>query len=213
MPNEHAQLLARDTNGPVIQLLRNLQGPHGSEWLAAVNRFLRKENPWPPLEPLEIKQWLTLNLRRYATSKKLLRALKRADYSFYESSLGNRHWSEDFLIQTQDSEAKITKVSVYDLGFRVGGYFSEILTRAHDLELELLPVELLEITTALVALAYDDKPFHEILEIPVPGPSYGPSEVSIIGEGKVIKSYRRLGRDFILPETKMIFMCPKVGPV
>lgn len=42
----HAQLTARDIHGPYTQLLTNLQGENGQEWLSALNRFLRKENPW-----------------------------------------------------------------------------------------------------------------------------------------------------------------------
>lgn len=43
---KHAQLTARDIHGPYMQLLTNLQGDNGQEWLSALNRFLRKENPW-----------------------------------------------------------------------------------------------------------------------------------------------------------------------
>lgn len=42
----HAQLTAREIHGPYVQLLTNLQGENGSEWLEALNLFLRKENPW-----------------------------------------------------------------------------------------------------------------------------------------------------------------------
>ncbi len=42
----HAQLTARDIHGPYAQLLTNLVGNNGEEWLLALNRFLRKENPW-----------------------------------------------------------------------------------------------------------------------------------------------------------------------
>ena len=42
----HAQLTAREIHGPYKQLLTNLQGDNGQEWLDALNRFLRKENPW-----------------------------------------------------------------------------------------------------------------------------------------------------------------------
>ena len=43
---DHAQLTVRDIRGPYTQLLINLQGENGSEWLEALNTFLRKENPW-----------------------------------------------------------------------------------------------------------------------------------------------------------------------
>ena len=42
----HAQLTAREIHGPYVQLLTNLQGEEGQEWLKALKRFLRKENPW-----------------------------------------------------------------------------------------------------------------------------------------------------------------------
>lgn len=44
---KHAQLTARDIHGPFMQLLTNLQGDDGQQWLNALNKFLRKENPWP----------------------------------------------------------------------------------------------------------------------------------------------------------------------
>jgi hypothetical protein len=43
---DHAQLTAREIHGPCTQLLTNLGGENGQEWLTALNRFLRKENPW-----------------------------------------------------------------------------------------------------------------------------------------------------------------------
>ncbi len=44
--SNHAQLTARDIHGPFVQLLTNLQGDNGREWLDALNRFLRKEPCW-----------------------------------------------------------------------------------------------------------------------------------------------------------------------
>ncbi len=44
--SEHAQLMVRDIRGPFSQLLVNLSGDNGQEWLNALQWFLRKENPW-----------------------------------------------------------------------------------------------------------------------------------------------------------------------
>jgi hypothetical protein len=46
---DHTLLTAREIHGPYMQLLTNLQGDNGHEWLDALKRFNRKENPW--LEP------------------------------------------------------------------------------------------------------------------------------------------------------------------
>lgn len=43
---DHALLTARDIHGPYMQLLTNLQAQYGREWLDALKRFNRKENPW-----------------------------------------------------------------------------------------------------------------------------------------------------------------------
>ena len=43
---DHALLTARDIHGPYMQLLTNLQGENGEEWLKALNFFLRKEEAW-----------------------------------------------------------------------------------------------------------------------------------------------------------------------
>lgn len=210
MPNEHAQLLARDTNGPVIQLLRNLQGPNGIEWLAATNRFLRKENPWPLYEPPEIKLWKSLNLRQYATYKILYSVLRRAQFSL-DSTI--HAWeSGDIEVKPKTSRLKITKISVYDLGFRVGGTFLSILTQARSLGLEPFSTDL-HLVAAFVAIASKEKKHGEVLEIPAPDQPYSSSEVFIIGEGKRIKGHRRRQEDFISPETIMVFKCPKISSV
>ena len=51
---EHAQLTAREIRDPYTQLLVNLSGDNGDEWLAALKRFLRKENPWMKPNDLSI---------------------------------------------------------------------------------------------------------------------------------------------------------------
>lgn len=50
MSDKHALLTARDIHGPYVQLLTNLQGENGREWLDALKKFLRKENPFPKSE-------------------------------------------------------------------------------------------------------------------------------------------------------------------
>lgn len=44
--NSSTLLSAREIHGPYVQLLTNLQGENGKLWLSALNKFLRKENPW-----------------------------------------------------------------------------------------------------------------------------------------------------------------------
>lgn len=44
MSKERAQVTLRDIHGPYVQLLTNLQGEDGRDWLEALKRFLRKED-------------------------------------------------------------------------------------------------------------------------------------------------------------------------
>lgn len=43
---ENGQLTVRDIRGPYMQLLTNLQGENGQEWLDALKLFNSKLNPW-----------------------------------------------------------------------------------------------------------------------------------------------------------------------
>lgn len=43
---KHAQLTVNQLRGPMNQLLTNLQGANGQEWLTAFNLFLRREPTW-----------------------------------------------------------------------------------------------------------------------------------------------------------------------
>lgn len=55
----------REVCGPLHDLTTRLKGKNGDEWLTALKRFLRKENPWPS-PPVELatfntfKVWKTL---------------------------------------------------------------------------------------------------------------------------------------------------------
>ena len=47
----------QDVCGPLGDLIARLKGKHGEEWLAALKRFLRKENPWPVAPMSGLKVW------------------------------------------------------------------------------------------------------------------------------------------------------------
>jgi hypothetical protein len=51
---KNAPLTARDIHGPYMQLLTNLQGDNGQEWLDALKKFNRKENPWKTKDSIVI---------------------------------------------------------------------------------------------------------------------------------------------------------------
>lgn len=53
--SQHAQLTVNEIRGPYMQLLTNLQGKEGRAWLDALNKMLRKENPW-----MDGPQWSAL---------------------------------------------------------------------------------------------------------------------------------------------------------
>jgi len=42
----HDQLTVREIRGPYMQLLTNLQGENGHEWLEALKAFNSRKNPW-----------------------------------------------------------------------------------------------------------------------------------------------------------------------
>lgn len=48
MSKSSALLTAREMHGPYTQLLTNLQGERGDDWLIALKKMLRRENPWGP---------------------------------------------------------------------------------------------------------------------------------------------------------------------
>jgi len=90
----HAQLTARDIHGPYSQLLTNLQGDGGRVWLNALNRFLRKENPWDgrKLFPL----WKTVRLGEFKTIADVKRIYEEKGFSI--------NWSADIILSHLDCE-------------------------------------------------------------------------------------------------------------
>lgn len=44
--NKNTQVSLSEAHGPMQQLLKNLAGKEGREWLTSFNKFLRKENPF-----------------------------------------------------------------------------------------------------------------------------------------------------------------------
>ncbi|MEZ0209101.1 MAG: hypothetical protein ACAH17_02925 [Candidatus Paceibacterota bacterium] len=96
----NAPLTAREIHGPYVQLLTNLQGEHGQEWLDALKRFNRKENPWASL---------------------YLKRSQRFDPNALRVKLGfadDQYWTiisqVDFSLETF-SEVKLTSVKLQNL--------------------------------------------------------------------------------------------------
>lgn len=48
------QLLFRESSGPITDLIQKLSGKGGRQWLRALKRFLRRENPWSIPQNIEV---------------------------------------------------------------------------------------------------------------------------------------------------------------
>ncbi len=59
--SNHDQLTVRDIRGPYMQLLTNLQGENGREWLDALKVFNSRKNPWTESTSSEDDCWHKIN--------------------------------------------------------------------------------------------------------------------------------------------------------
>jgi hypothetical protein len=75
---KNALLTIRDIHGPYMQLLTNLQGENGSEWLEALKKFNRKENPWSTKEMNSLTEWFTTRKGLWVSESFTKRVLKYA---------------------------------------------------------------------------------------------------------------------------------------
>lgn len=99
MNDAHVALL--DARGPLTDLLKKLSGNDGQQWLDALKRFNRKENPWEvkpvkaakqeapfgfPALPLRHAKFV-LDLPVYASKEAFIEAVKKSGYLFTEGAL------------------------------------------------------------------------------------------------------------------------------
>jgi hypothetical protein len=136
---DHALLTAREIHGPFMQLLTNLQGSDGPEWLDALKRFNRRENPWPVLEAKDTPVFceVTLGLctpQDYESDLLIARAI-RATFD------GAREYLKRATPLTIPTVVKVAVVSLRQLGFSHEVPGEVAWKRASELGFKLCPIE------------------------------------------------------------------------
>ncbi len=160
----------RTVCGPLGDLNQKLSGPNGEEWLAALKRFLRKENPWDGA--VAFPAWKTITLGTHKNVKDLRKALDQSGYrlsGWASDILGKRV----FQLAKEETEVNLVKVSVKDLGFVKATTYQEICYKARELGLHLCPAEV----GPALRLQYPDQPAGEWLTVamePITGSGGGP---------------------------------------
>jgi len=146
-------------NGPLLTLIERINGPEGEEELKALNRFLRKENPWPHLATLdEIPVWRSVKLGGHKSYRGYCQSLTRN---------GNRvsEWGMDILknvrVKRNPTEVNLVLVTGRDLGFSNAVKRSAIYAKALSLGLKLCDAEVGPALREQCRERYPDQPRNE----------------------------------------------------
>jgi hypothetical protein len=100
-----------DVSGPLQDLFQKLSGSEGDNWLWALNRFLRKENPWEePAFPV----WKTIITGIYKTIGSLRWALNE---SGCEISQGADDLLNTLTLSSLELRLDLAAVSIEELGY------------------------------------------------------------------------------------------------
>ena len=179
----------RTVCGPLGDLNQKLAGTNGEEWLTALKKFLRKENPWgDQIIPVSIK------LGVHKTADAYRKALTEAGYRIGD-------WADDilgktaFTVASEETEVNLVVRSVEDLGFKKGAKYSEICARAQELGYQFCPAEV----GPALRLAYESQPNGEWLLIAMEAIADSDGNLSIfyVGHGDDV---RWLGADYSNPD-------------
>ena len=148
----------RTVCGPLGDLNQKLASPNGEEWLIALKRFLRKENPWDGKPDFPI--FRTITLGTYRSVKDLRKALEDGGYcvsSWASDILGQRA----FRLAKKETEVNLVKTTVRDLGFPEGATYEDICNKAKEAGLNLCPAEV----GSALRYQYADQPRDEWLTV------------------------------------------------
>ena len=128
----------RTVCGPLGDLNQKLSSPNGEEWLTALKRFLRKENPWDGAITFSV--FRTITLGHYKTMKELRKCLdrQRVEVSSWASDIMNR---PAFTLTPEKTEVDLVVLSVAELAFPEGATYGKICDKAKELGLHLCPAE------------------------------------------------------------------------
>jgi hypothetical protein len=139
-----------DCRGPLNSLNDVLAGDNGDYWLAALNRFLRKENPWPAVG----RTLMIIGLPIYKSAAEIVSVLESAGCKVSD-------WARDILVRmplaTTVMEVELVEVSVRELGFTVTSRYDDICARAASFGLDLCPPEV----GPALRLTYKNQPVGE----------------------------------------------------
>lgn len=151
-----SRLALCDASGPLTDILQKLSGEDGEQWMRALNKMLRKENPWE--EPVIFKTIkLGTGLKPAHDFRNDFKGnnLNVSDYAY--SMLEN----SAFATASSETEVDLVVVSVGELGFRNGARRDQIYGRAKEFGLELCPAEV----GPQLRRQYADQPLNEWLLI------------------------------------------------
>lgn len=130
-----------DARGVVSDLLEKLGGPNGEEWLTALKRFLRKENPWDGKSAPTSLVWRTITLGTFKDVKSLKKALKQRGFR-------TDFWADDYMLDrpvfslaSEEIELDLVRRTVAELGFEEGAELREIYASARERGLNICPAE------------------------------------------------------------------------
>ena len=132
--------------GIVCDLLEKLSDP---EWVEALRKFLRKQNPWPEV-------WKTIQIETYSSIAELRQALVDAGCRISD-------WADGILakmaLATEQMSIDLVIVTVAELGFPNGATLNQIYKAALKKGYLLCPSEV----GPQLRLQYADQPMREWL--------------------------------------------------
>ncbi len=148
----------RTVCGPLGDLNQKLSGPNGEEWLTALKRFLRKENPWDGA--VTFPTWKTITLGAFQDVKSLTEALEKNGFRVSDWASGILG-QPAFTMAAEKTKVKLVKITVAELGFSEGATYGEICDKAQESGFHLCPAE----TGPQLRLQYGDQPYGEWLTV------------------------------------------------
>ncbi|MEI6420233.1 MAG: hypothetical protein WCO30_01240 [bacterium] len=137
MSNMLGGITLAETRGAISDLMEKLSGEHDVEWLTALKKFLRRENPW---EKREWRAWKTIKLGTFKNVDEIRKALKAGRHSISD-------WAKNILgkpafkVSETEQDVELVNISVEELGFKEGARYADICKRALEFGLNQCPAE------------------------------------------------------------------------
>ena len=196
-----------DVAGPLKDFLTKLAGADGATWLAAFNRFLRKENPWTSKF---VVRWVIM-LGVHKTPE----AYKAAIEGSRGKKIGD--WARQILKQVTCSqtqvELRLASATVAELGLKKGGTTEQLHAAILAQGGQLCPAE----AGPALRLFLTDQPKGEWLWLAmeaIPGSDGGLSGFSVGRDGGGLWLYTAYGHPTFHwnPGDRVVFVVPAQVP-